>query len=249
MVTAESYIGSNDFWNMAISVGFGVLIGVGGAWATLRSNNPKRRVVWNQSSNTTLLRSTSPSAPSAVSVSHAGTTLVEPRLVELEFSNSGRRDISPTDFASGDESLIFDFGANIVTVLDTEVDPPSAPKPQHVIDGPLLKVKKVLVARNQRVTFSVLVDGPKGNIKLAAAHLTNTPVKRGVAGATRFLGGLVLTMAVLVTLATFLVSRVMSAPGEAADLKMDKRLLESCRYWDQHDKEKADKMCPPIRKP
>ncbi|MEV5415143.1 hypothetical protein [Streptomyces albogriseolus] len=248
MIIAESYIGSNDFWNTLIGAFIGLTVGALGAWAAIRSNNPKKSISWEEHSNQSLVPTTSSGAPYPVTVSLGGSSwpLTEARLVELKIRNTGRRDVSADDFTLDDDSLVFDFGAHIAAVLDVAAAPPSAPRPSIDLAGSELKIKKSPILKGQELSLSVLVNGPAQPVSVKTQAILNTPV-RPLNSSRKFkyrliIGGLVVAAAWL-----NFVWFTQIQPEFSAQSKY--RHIQDCRYWDVHDPARAKKECPEIEKP
>ncbi|MDX3589062.1 hypothetical protein [Streptomyces europaeiscabiei] len=248
MTFAESYLGSSDFWNTTITVAAGMMVGFLGAWAALKANNPRRRINWMEGPNFSVLREEAGS-PSSVTVSHAsGIPLLEPRIAQLVLENDGRRDVQSADFLQGDDSLAFDFGATIVEVQPVS-RPSSAPIPPASVSGSVLKIKASPLLQKQRVTYTVLLDGPQKHVEVIAAAIQNTPVKQG-APVSPYRN-------ILITLATvascvFLLLGVLiggmtanSFPG----FPFGQPFLQKCRYWDKYEPSRSAAECPKIEKP
>lgn len=89
MILAAGYLWTNDFWNTFLTVLAAVLVGGGAMWATLYAVNPKKRLIWRSDVNEAII----PDGVSTLSVLHAATPVSEPRLVDLQLKNNGRRDI------------------------------------------------------------------------------------------------------------------------------------------------------------
>ncbi|WP_406726629.1 hypothetical protein WJ438_20990 [Streptomyces sp. GD-15H] len=247
MIIAESYVGSNDFWNTSIGAVVGITVGALGCWAALRSNNPKRRIAWDERSNQSLVPETSSGAPSPITITHAASAtgpLTEARLIELKLRNAGRRDIVQGDFTLDDDSLIFDFSVPIEGVVDVTTKPDSAPRPDYAISGTELKIKRCPIQKGQELTYSVLVNGSEQAVKVKAAALLNTPVKREDKKAREkrrllIFGAVNLIFAVVTTIYAF------TQPTKS-ELREH---FQACRYWDAHDPARAKKECPEIKKP
>ncbi|MET7291914.1 hypothetical protein ABZS79_07185 [Streptomyces griseoloalbus] len=177
MITA-SYLWSNDFWNTAITAVVAVAVGVVAALATMKASNPKRGIEWEVHSNQSLIPdSTVPGNNVTITHSLHPHPLNEARIVELKIKNKGRRDIEPGHFTLDNESLVFDFGAPIVTVLNIAVEPSSAPEPDIVTTGSKFAVSKSPIKRGQELAYSVLVNGPESDVKLHRDSILNTPVR------------------------------------------------------------------------
>lgn len=250
MIIADSYIGSNDFWNTAITVVVALAVGWLAAWATLRSVNPRRRLIWRESFNGTLLRASA--TGTAISVTSGSTVLDEPRLIEIHLKNIGSRDIQASDFVCGDDSLIFDCGASIIDVVGIQTVPTTAVAPSWMHIGNDLHVKPSFMPKGQSTSFTILVDGPHVDARLKTAQILETPVGTGEIPDFKpketikqklqlwaAIGGIALV--VMGTPACYIFMH-----GEVVN---DNYRLRQCRYWDVHDRERAKKDCPEPTKP
>ncbi|MET8012695.1 hypothetical protein ABZU86_10845 [Streptomyces sp. NPDC005271] len=271
MISAESYIGSNDFWNTVITVIVTVLVAVSAAWATLRSVNPRRRLIWRQHVNVTLLRDVNPAT--AISVTHGQSVLSEPRLVELLIKNAGRRDVQSSDLVNAENSLVFDFGVPVVSVLESRVQPVTAAPIETSHSGSELRIHPGLISKRQVLELSVLVDGSECDVALRVASMLETPVKRAGQGdfeptSKRLLRVGQISIPVVLGAVTALVLHFSTQTFNSTreTLRKDKEnmrsaaksleaagdqliLLQNCRYWDVHDPERAKKECPEIKAP
>lgn len=249
MLIAESYIGSAEFWNTVISGVIGIVVGVAAAAIGYRAQNPKRRILWEEHSNQSLVPATASGAPSPVTISVGGLPhpLPEARLIELKVRNAGRKDVKRDDFTMENDSLVFDFGVPVVAVVDVATDPPSAPTPGVDLNGTQLKVQKSPILRGQEIAFSVLVNGPQWPVKIANQSILDTPVKgtnRDQREKVKFAvgGALFIILLVLTTFYSF---------SSSSPLGIIRKYnhLEDCRFWDTHDPARAKKECPEIKKP
>ncbi|MEU3618839.1 hypothetical protein ABZ725_41930 [Streptomyces sp. NPDC006872] len=176
MIIAEPFIGSNDMWSALIGAGVTIVVGVAALWGALYVAKPKRRVFWAIQSDTPLIPHGA--ARSSVTVLSGTRTLAKPRLVRFALKNSGRRDVAESDFASGDDSLTFDLKNPIVSIIETTVEPTTAPVPGIDFTGSVLRIKKGLISSGQAVEISVLVDGTREEMSCRTSHLYETPTKR-----------------------------------------------------------------------
>lgn len=271
LMSAENYIGSNDFWNTVVTVLATVFVAILAAWATLRSVNPKRRLIWRQHVNASLLRGVD--GATAIGVSHGQNQLAEPRLVELLIKNSGRRDVQSSDFASVNDSLVFDLSVPVVSVLDARAKPPTAGIPVTSHTGTELRIHPRLIAKGHMLQLSILVDGAERDVDLKTATILETPVRRGRQGdfetTSRRLfrmGQMALPVLVAVTVIIVTIGVVNALNSASRQLERDTKilkegtetlkdagdvmtLLRKCRYWDVHDPERAKKECPDVVMP
>ncbi|MFF3489254.1 hypothetical protein ACFYXC_39360 [Streptomyces sp. NPDC002701] len=171
-----------DVWTIVIAAVVSLLVGWIGAWATLRSNNPKQELGWWEQSNTPLFaesRYAGQTGPLTVQLGH--TRLEKPRIIDLVIMNLGRRDITAAMFHEG-APLRFSFGAPVLVILEYESRPaatlgqlidtyvdigsmPTAP----TVGG--IELKPTLLRKGQVVTITVLVDGGR-----AATRCTDFPL-------------------------------------------------------------------------
>jgi hypothetical protein len=271
LTSAENYIGSNDFWNTLITAIVAIVVAVCAAWATLRSVNPRRRLIWRQHVNTTLLPDVNPAT--GISVTHGQNAVAEPRLVELLIKNAGRRDVQGSDFVNAENSLVFDFGAPIVSVLGSRVEPATAAPCVTSHRESELRIHPGLISRGQTIHLTVLVDGADREAVLKLASILETPVKEGGQGdfeptSKRLLMlsqiAVLVAAMVAVVFAMYSAHKEIDAIAEAfrKDREMMKKagqavqeatdgltLLRKCRYWDVHDPKRAKEECPEVEAP
>ncbi|MBQ0890467.1 hypothetical protein KBZ94_37040 [Streptomyces sp. RM72] len=236
---AVELAGTADAWIGALA---GIFVGLSTSWIAHRSGNPKRRLTWVQRLNVSVLRV---EGSSSVTVTHATGPVPEARVAEITISNEGKKDVHPEDFTLGNDSLIFDFSVPVVEVLAKESDPPTAPIPETEIDGSKLKISKAPIARAQSISYTLLLNGPKENVRLLTQSLRDTPVRTANLSARRWRRW---GLAVVVTFAASALSAyALSLVLPGGDSIYDK--YNNCRYWDLHDPQKAADKCPPIKKP
>ncbi|MPY59538.1 hypothetical protein [Streptomyces spongiae] len=88
-----------------------------------------------------------------------GRKLDAPRLIDVWLHNASDHPIKTGDFDAG-EPLVVELGAEIVDIVNVASSPQDARKPNEAIkDGTRLKIPPSLIAKDQQVTYSVLVDG------------------------------------------------------------------------------------------
>ncbi|GAA3500178.1 hypothetical protein GCM10019016_072830 [Streptomyces prasinosporus] len=138
----------------------GLVVTAGGAvlaaWAALKANNPKLRLGYRLHSSAELLAD---HGSSGLSVTHNGTALTSPHVASVQIVNQGRRDIVSAMFHNGDP-VEFDLGEPILALLGTESSPSSSHAPSATVSGSKLLVPPSHVRRKQRITYTVLLDGP-----------------------------------------------------------------------------------------
>ncbi|MFF4727203.1 hypothetical protein ACFY3M_17980 [Streptomyces mirabilis] len=194
-ILAGDWWASGSFWQYVITTLAGILIGVLGAWATLRANNPKRRLNWWVESNTPLINPSLPTAGGALTVQLGGRQLRKPRTIELVLANDGRHAITSSMFHGG-ASVRFDFdGVGVIAILGVVTKPTGSVRPTFDI-GPVTTVGGIITAedwvdlppsllsRGQVVMVTVLVDGDEKDVKCVSAPLVDVDVTNQPRGAS-----------------------------------------------------------------
>jgi hypothetical protein len=176
MLIANPWYESGSFWQFAITTLVAVAVGALGAFATLRASNPKLRLSYRALINTSLLTASTRQA-AHLSVTYGGTVVPRPRLVEVELRNAGRRDITASMFHGGDP-IKFDLGADVIAVLDVDVQPGATTPPRVVATGTSVEVHPSLLVRQQSIVISVLVDGHRTDLS-CQAPLVDVEVRVG----------------------------------------------------------------------
>ncbi|WP_371655532.1 MULTISPECIES: hypothetical protein [unclassified Streptomyces] len=155
---------SEAVWAL-LSLCVGVCTAVFASWVTLHVAHPRRRLDCWMPTVTNLL-----SAPGSagVSVSHNGTSLSVPHIVEVQLVNRGQRDILSSNFDHA-LPLTLNVGAHIIKVLHVAWQPTGTPDPVYSITGTKLAINPCLFTAGRSLSFSLLVDGPDPKLTLAAA--------------------------------------------------------------------------------
>lgn len=149
VTTAAPFYESGTFWAAAA-----VFAALGGIWATLRANNPKRRLAYWMGS-TRLVHS---DHFDSLEIRRHGTLLREPRVVRVQLVNTARRDISSVAF-DRNLPIVMDLGLPILELLGTESHPPTSAAPEAAVQGTTLRIGPGRLGRKESVTYIVLVDG------------------------------------------------------------------------------------------
>ncbi|MFE5089473.1 hypothetical protein ACFRCI_03545 [Streptomyces sp. NPDC056638] len=179
---AVSWYESSSFWQFAITTIVALAVGALGAYATLRSSHPKRRLTYRTLANTSLFPDTqfTGGGASVLRVTHGTTPVNRPRLVEVDIRNTGRRDITSAMFHNGDP-IQFDLGVGIVAILGVAATPTTSMVPPVVL-GPstqTILIDPCLIARKQAVVISALVDGDEAPVACSGNPLVDVDVVAG----------------------------------------------------------------------
>lgn len=177
MLIANPWYESGSFWQFAITTVVAVTVGALGAFATMRASNPKRRLEYRSTANTSLL--TSHEGAGRLEVTYDATPVAEPRVIELELWNAGRRDITAIQFHDNG-AITYDLGVSVVDVLKVASSPAGTAAPAVLVDdrGKGIAVPPFLLKRNQTVSISILVDGPERPVTCLEAPLIDVQVQQ-----------------------------------------------------------------------
>ncbi len=156
MTLASPWYDNASLWSGVSAIAAVVMIGIG-AWATLRATNPRRRLSYEVHSLTPVVPATGP-LREHVSVSAGGIILTDPHVFSVELANTGWRDIPSSAFDRG-IPIRLDLGAQVISVLETVMQPPHALTPVVAVDGQSLLLGPSLIAKKQSVKISALVNG------------------------------------------------------------------------------------------
>ncbi|MFJ9719453.1 hypothetical protein ACIRPQ_26575 [Streptomyces sp. NPDC101213] len=161
--------------NMLFSFIGGIIVALLSGWWAYVATNPRRRISWQVSSGTSLLPDDAPN----VQVFSDAVRVEKPRFRRLSIKNDGRKAITPGDFHSGDESLVFDLGQPVISVTP-EVLPVSAPTPPILFSRSCLRIGPSLIQPKQVIHLSVLLDGDRGSVHCTASHIVETRVVKSL---------------------------------------------------------------------
>ncbi|MFE1030003.1 hypothetical protein ACFW5I_36685 [Streptomyces sp. NPDC058818] len=167
MMMASSWYESPLLWSAA-----SVLVGLLAVWATLRAANPKRHLAYTMRSIAPLIPSSGP-LRDGLAMNLNGIALQDPHVLQFELANWGRRDIPSSAFDSG-MPIRIDLGCDVVSILETASKPSHAVPPAVSADGQSILVGPGLIARGQRITITVLADGPRPEL---TAHVALIDVR------------------------------------------------------------------------
>ena len=170
-VAAESFYVSGGFW-VAVA---GVVVAVVAVVVTWRVAYPKRRLVYGMPVVTRLLNVATGGVRPVLEVRHGDRVLSDPYVLEVTLINEGRRDI-PSDAFDRARPLVLDLGVPIVELLEITTSPGHAvPVVEQYETG--LRIGPDLIARRQKLAFSLLVDEPPGKLKCPPPHPIDIDVR------------------------------------------------------------------------
>jgi hypothetical protein len=143
------------FWVTVAGAAISLGVGLVAAFIALKSA-PKRRLFYGMSDPVAIL---SPDgAKHGLEVRRGGRQLTDPCLVELALHSSGRQSINSGLFDQG-RPLSLHLHAPIVDLLKAASRPTEQAIPDYQWSGSTLDIGPGVLARRQRITFTVLVDG------------------------------------------------------------------------------------------
>jgi hypothetical protein len=160
-------------------------------------------------------------APAEVSkdlkIVYDGTAVKDPYFIEFRLVNRGRDDI-PSDAFDQGMPIRFDFGIDIVKLLQVTLDPDELRSPKVKADGSAVEIGPCLIHGHQELSIALLADGPKITLRHSKplAGVKIKPVERADS-ATRGGGMTLKTIAGWAAIA-FVVWWVIEAPTAAAHL-------------------------------
>jgi hypothetical protein len=175
VLSAESYLHSNDMWNTAIGALIALVTAVLGAVVALYVAKTRRLLRWVEVANDSILPG---NVGGTVAVVSNGLHLPEPRLIQLAIKNTSRHDVQSADFVSQGESLSFDFGTPIVAISSVTTTPAAAPIPSLTIDGTIVNVEPTLIQPGQTIRISALANGTERSMRCTRHHLLNVQVRK-----------------------------------------------------------------------
>ncbi|WP_167503204.1 hypothetical protein [Streptomyces malaysiensis] len=187
---------SGSWWQFAITIAVALAVGALGAWAALRSANPKRKINWWVRSNTPLVNErytgATPANAGGLAVNLGGFPLTQPRVVELVLANTGRRDITAAMFHAN-EPIRFEFDVEVCTLLDVTTTPTGSVQPAlrtemwrtagvNSYGGTYLELPPSLLRRGQVVTATVLLNGEEKPVQCTSFPLVDVKVTNDALG-------------------------------------------------------------------
>lgn len=156
---------------VAAAIAFGALT----LWITWRVANPKRRLLYGMPVATPLLNA-GQDVRHGLEVRRGDHILTDPHVLEVTLFNQGRLDIPSSAFDRG-RPLTLDVGVPVLDILKTTTSPDHA-VPTIDFDGTALKIGPDLLGRRQKISFSLLVDGPDPALSCPPPHPINIQVVR-----------------------------------------------------------------------
>ncbi len=131
----------------------------------LRLSSSKRRIMCSVISRSRLLSAASPRR-NGLEVSFEHRNLAEPYLTTLEISNVARVPVLNSDFTQS-RPLRFSCQSPIVTILDVEHKPDSAPSPNVRSEENEFILDPELLVRDEVVRASLITEGSPGKIRVS----------------------------------------------------------------------------------
>lgn len=201
MLIAKAWYESGSFWQFIITTLVAVAVGALASYATMRAAHPKRRLGYLTRTNAPLFIA-SHDQTGSLQVTHNGTSVSRPRVIELELYNSGRRDITAAQFHD-DAPLKFDLGADVVGVLGVTSSPAGGVAPAVAVDSVSPKVVAIspsLFSRRQAVRATFLVDGPGEDVSCVQQPLIDVDVRPQAGAETPTLASQITGVAVVLAI-------------------------------------------------
>ncbi len=164
---------SETFWTAlgSVAAALGVLATLYVGWLAWRTAVPRRKVRWAAEVKP-LLHGV---GHGALAVSHGGTTLSRPHVLELTLTNVGNRDLEAAHFSN--QPIEFTSSATFIDVLSQVSSPSSQRIIPATISGTKLELTPGTLHRHQSITYTALVDGASPTID-AVASLSNGDFQR-----------------------------------------------------------------------
>jgi hypothetical protein len=174
MFIAGEWYQSGTFWTAAGVVAGLIALPVS-AWVAFRVAHPKRSVTYRLRSSAYLLHGFR-HVRGSMQVSLNGEALAGPHVLLVELRNEGRRDVLSEMYEAG-QPIRLHVGAPVLELLGASSEPAGLRPPVVVVAGSELRIGPSLISRGQRISFTVLVDGPQPRLDCHAA-LAGVDVRR-----------------------------------------------------------------------
>lgn len=149
-----------------------LLVGLAGALTTYLVSTPRRQLLFRLESCTSLL-STSPDARKELKVLYGNEELADPHILNVKLISRSREDIASEAFDQS-RPIVLDVGMPIIALLP--MDAKSEVLPKFKFEGTAVKVGPDLIKRRQRMSFTLLADGPNAQLS-CESHLVNVKVQ------------------------------------------------------------------------
>jgi hypothetical protein len=177
LLAGSHFYTSATFWGPAAGVIvalIGILVTV---WVTLRAANPNRRLYYSMTADTPLITGRH-ELSQQLKVIYGTKELGSPRIVNVQITSRGRRDITREAF--DDKPLCLDLGSSIVECVKAATSPSDRPEPAYTMDGSKLLIGPSPFGTHQTTVFSLLIDGPIPQIVAPKQSLIDVKVRLGV---------------------------------------------------------------------
>ncbi|MER5780192.1 hypothetical protein ABT104_00475 [Streptomyces mobaraensis] len=212
---AEGWYTNGLLWTI-VGVAVSLRVGVLACWATLKAANPKLRLVYRLNLATKLLGHHD---SSGLHVMHNGEALANPHVAEVLVANVGRRDIVASMF-HGNTPLTLDLGEPILTLLATKSHPTGTLAPPMVITDTKLGVQPSHIVRGQKVTYTLLLDGPVSDV-VAIPSLVNVDLRKTDSSISNFMISILLAAGLLIAITVGCIVCIQIFPPDAIDWMQD----------------------------
>ena len=152
-----------------------LLAGLGGAWAIYAVGVPRRKLLYGLRAVAQILPGNASDSSGKLELLHDGTAVAQPRVLSVQLTGRGSRDVPSTCFDNG-APIQIDVGARILAILHVGSEPASFIAPKVAFDETKLEIGPSLIGKNQKITFTLLTDGDHPGLNCQAA-LENVKLK------------------------------------------------------------------------
>ncbi|MFE7796912.1 hypothetical protein [Nocardia sp. NPDC057440] len=181
-----------------------------------------------------------------ISVTYGDEPVGNPHLVEVNFVNSGSKDVRPSDFAH-DAPLIIDVNASVVAIIK---DGSTEGSVKSSVSGNTIEIAPSLFRRNRQYTITAIVDGdPNSKFNVSKEIVADTNVSwsertddtEGGRGRGMRLSGIVATSAMTLALVANLVGiyKLTQKTNENSK-QIDSTLIEQNRQLQEANKRNTE---------
>jgi hypothetical protein len=147
--------------------------------------------------------------------------LADPRVMTVDLTSRGRRDI-PSDAYDNGDPLQLDTSAPIVEILQAASSQTAWPAPPVTADGTLLSIGPGVIHKHQEITITILTDGGQPTLTLHKDPFIDVQVRQraretsSTAGRLMNWAGAVMLLALAVAVVTVVTGKTAAALVTAA---------------------------------